>query len=70
MGAAKTYRRLPAPRFDVAPMYAGNINAAIDDIGDWQTDKAGIVIVSQQSARLRELLEEVDIFPTFAKCLP
>ena len=58
---------LPAPRFDVAPMYAGNINSAIDDIGDWQTNKARVVIVSQQSARLRELLEEVDIFPIVRK---
>lgn len=58
---------LPAPRFDVAPMYAGNINSAIDDIGDWQTNKARVVIVSQQSSRLRELLEEVDIFPIVRK---
>ncbi len=58
---------LEAPRFEMPSLYAGRIDSAIEDIADLLAGKARIVIVSQQSARLRELLEEADIYPTIRK---
>jgi transcription-repair coupling factor (superfamily II helicase) len=48
-------------------LYAGNIAAAVTDIKKLAAEQARVVIVSQQSSRLRELLEEEDVYPTVRK---
>jgi transcription-repair coupling factor (superfamily II helicase) len=58
---------LEPPHFEPPRLYAGNIAAAIGDIRDMMANRSRIVIVSQQSGRLRELLEDEDIYPTVRK---
>ena len=58
---------IETPDFAAPHLYAGNLAAAIDDIKGMVQDKSRIVIVSQQSARLRELLEDEDVYPTLRK---
>jgi transcription-repair coupling factor (superfamily II helicase) len=55
------------PPFAPPRLYAGNISALIADLKKMLADKARIVVVSQQSSRLRELLEDQDIYPTVRK---
>jgi transcription-repair coupling factor (superfamily II helicase) len=55
------------PHFAPPRLYAGNIAAAINDIKAAAAEQARIVIVSQQSSRLRELLEDEDVYPTVRK---
>src|SRR5207253_9661176 len=65
MGAAEG--ALEAPEFAPLRLYAGNIAAAISDLQEMIADKSRLVIVSQQSGRLRELMEDEDIYPTVRK---
>ncbi|MFL5732713.1 MAG: transcription-repair coupling factor [Chloroflexia bacterium] len=58
---------LEAPTFAPLRLYAGNIGAAIADLKAMREQKSRVVIVSQQSSRLRELLEDEDIYPTLRK---
>ncbi len=55
------------PPFAPPRLYAGNISALIADLKKMLAGKARIVIVSQQSSRLRELLEDQEIYPTVRK---
>lgn len=55
------------PQFAGPRLYAGNIGAAIGDIKRLTSAGSRLVIVSQQSGRLRELLEEEEIYPTVRK---
>ncbi|MGA7732373.1 MAG: hypothetical protein WCD37_14020, partial [Chloroflexia bacterium] len=66
-GGEDTRGALEAPHFELPPLYAGKIDTAIEEIGDMLAQRARVIIVSQQSARLRELLEEADIYPTLRK---
>jgi transcription-repair coupling factor (superfamily II helicase) len=66
-GGEDTRGALEAPHFELPPLYAGKIDTAIEEIGDMIAQRARVIIVSQQSARLRELLEEADIYPTLRK---
>ncbi|MBF6615004.1 MAG: DEAD/DEAH box helicase, partial [Chloroflexi bacterium] len=61
---------LETPHFALPPLYTGNIAAAIVDIQEMLQARSRIVIVSQQSGRLRELLEDEDIYPTLRKNPP
>ncbi|MBF6614680.1 MAG: hypothetical protein IVW55_16335, partial [Chloroflexi bacterium] len=61
---------LETPGFTLPPLYTGNIAAAIVDIQEMLEARSRIVIVSQQSGRLRELLEDEDIYPTLRKNPP
>jgi transcription-repair coupling factor (superfamily II helicase) len=58
---------IEVPDFAAPHLYAGNMAAAIDDIKEMLAAKSRIVIVSQQAARLRELLEDEDVYPTLRK---
>ncbi len=58
---------IESPPFVPPRLYAGNLGAAITDLKRMIADKSRIVIVSQQSARLRELLEDEDLYPTVRK---
>ncbi len=58
---------LEAPEFMPPRLYTGNIATAIGDLQEMIADRSRIVIVSQQSGRLRELLEDEDIYPTVRK---
>jgi transcription-repair coupling factor (superfamily II helicase) len=58
---------IEVPEFAGSHLYAGNVAAAIEDIKGMMSGKSRIVIVSQQSARLRELLEDEDVYPTLRK---
>jgi transcription-repair coupling factor (superfamily II helicase) len=60
-GAEGAIEALP---FRPPRLYAGNIGAAIADVKKLLQAQSRIVIVSQQSARLRELFEDEDIYPT------
>lgn len=58
---------IESPPFSAPRLYAGNIASAIGDLKEMMRAQSRIVIVSQQSGRLRELLEEEDIYPTVRK---
>jgi transcription-repair coupling factor (superfamily II helicase) len=58
---------IEVPHFAPPRLYAGNIGAAITDIKAAAAEQARVVIVSQQSSRLRELLEDEDVYPTVRK---
>ncbi|HUP27750.1 MAG TPA: transcription-repair coupling factor, partial [Chloroflexia bacterium] len=58
---------LEAPAFSPTKLYAGSVPNLIIDLKKMLSDKSRIVVVSQQSSRLRELLEDEDIFPTVRK---
>ncbi|MEO8287904.1 MAG: transcription-repair coupling factor [Chloroflexota bacterium] len=58
---------IEVPGFVGPHLYAGNIATAVEDIKAMLESKARIVIVSQQAARLRELLEDEDVYPTLRK---
>jgi transcription-repair coupling factor (superfamily II helicase) len=60
----------PVPEFTPPHLYSGNIPAAIEDIRAALENGARVVIVSQQAQRLRELLEEAEIYPTQRKVPP
>ncbi len=47
--------------------YAGNISRLVADLHRFRAEATRVVIVSQQTARLRELLEEQDIYPAVRK---
>jgi transcription-repair coupling factor (superfamily II helicase) len=55
------------PEFAGPKLYAGNIGAAITDIKKMVAGGSRVVIVSQQSGRLRELMEDEDLYPTLRK---
>lgn len=58
---------IEAPPFAGPRLYTGNIPNLITDLRAHIAERSRIVIVSQQSGRLRELLEDEDIFPTLRK---
>lgn len=55
------------PQFAGPKLYAGNVGAAITDIKKMVAGGSRVVIVSQQSGRLRELMEDEDLYPTLRK---
>jgi transcription-repair coupling factor (superfamily II helicase) len=66
-GEAEEREAIEAPPFAPPGLYAGNIATAVADIKEMVEAKTRIVIVSTQSSRLRELLEDQDIYPTMRK---
>lgn len=44
--------------FHPVPSYAGQLHAALDDIRHWRQDRTSVVLVSQQSGRLSEVLAD------------
>jgi transcription-repair coupling factor (superfamily II helicase) len=58
---------IEAPAFTPLRLYAGNIPNLIADLKEMVADRSRIVIVSQQSSRLRELMEDEDLYPTVRK---
>ncbi|HKP54160.1 MAG TPA: transcription-repair coupling factor [Chloroflexia bacterium] len=58
---------LPTPQFTPPRLYSGNIPNLISDLKERIASRSRIVIVSQQSGRLRELFEDEDIYPTVRK---
>ncbi len=61
---------LPLPEFQPAKLYAGDLDGLISDVRDGLERGERIVIVSRQVQRLRELLEEADLYPTQRKVPP
>ncbi|HEY0070555.1 MAG TPA: transcription-repair coupling factor, partial [Chloroflexia bacterium] len=58
---------IEAPPFTGTRLYTGNIPNVIADLKEYIANRSRIVIVSQQSSRLRELLEDEGIYPTLRK---
>jgi transcription-repair coupling factor (superfamily II helicase) len=58
---------LAVPEFVSPRLYGSNIPNLIADLKDKIANRSRVVIVSQQSGRLRELLEDEDIYPTIRK---
>jgi transcription-repair coupling factor (superfamily II helicase) len=58
---------LPTPQFTPPRLYSGNIPNLISELKERIASRSRIVIVSQQSGRLRELFEDDDIYPTLRK---
>jgi len=58
---------IEGPAFAPLRLYAGNIPTLITDLKEMVADRSRIVIVSQQSSRLRELMEDEDLYPTVRK---
>jgi transcription-repair coupling factor (superfamily II helicase) len=61
---------LPLPEFTPPRAYHGNLAEAIADVRAALERGERIVVVSQQSQRLRELFEEAEIYPTRRKVPP
>jgi transcription-repair coupling factor (superfamily II helicase) len=55
------------PAFSPPRLYGGNIANLISDVRARNADGERIVIVSQQSGRLRELMEEEEVYPVVRK---
>jgi transcription-repair coupling factor (superfamily II helicase) len=58
---------IEAPPFAPPRLYAGNVGALITDLKKALGMRSRVVVVSQQSGRLRELLEDDEIYPTVRK---
>ncbi|HVF99046.1 MAG TPA: CarD family transcriptional regulator, partial [Chloroflexia bacterium] len=58
---------IEAPPFSGTRQYTGSIPNVITDLKEYIANRSRIVIVSQQSSRLRELLEDEGIYPTLRK---
>jgi transcription-repair coupling factor (superfamily II helicase) len=58
---------LAVPEFASPRLYGSNIPNLITDLKEKISARSRIVIVSQQSGRLRELLEDEEIYPTIRK---
>ncbi|HMA34909.1 MAG TPA: transcription-repair coupling factor, partial [Chloroflexia bacterium] len=69
-GAPAARPALPLPAFTSPPLYAGKIAEAIAGVRAALGREERVLIVSQQVQRLRELLEEDEIYPTHRKVPP
>ncbi|MDQ5823897.1 MAG: transcription-repair coupling factor [Chloroflexota bacterium] len=58
---------IEAPPFTGTRLYTGNVPNVIADLREYIANRTRVVIVSQQSSRLRELLEDEGVYPTLRK---